>query len=135
MASAWLSTWCCMVRTWKSKRRVHLMDTFISQELHWNGTSLFFIIPFTCNVALYILYIKKIPLWLFVLLNFDFRYWKVDLWRNLFTKLLNIDNGNYDPTLLSSIRHSFEEYMISNPHLIKKLKDLLVKQRTSLCQA
>ncbi|PKI51322.1 hypothetical protein CRG98_028269 [Punica granatum] len=63
------------------------------------------------------------------------RYWKVDLWEKLFSKLLNTSHANYDPNLLKDIRHSLKDYMRSNPQLIRKLKELLAKQRASLCSA
>ncbi|KAB1209899.1 Mitotic checkpoint serine/threonine-protein kinase BUB1 [Morella rubra] len=62
------------------------------------------------------------------------RYWNVELWKNFFTKLLNISPG-CDDKLLQNLRESFQDYMCSNPQLIKKLKELLVKQRASLCSA
>ena len=68
-------------------------------------------------------------------LLFRCRYWNVELWKNLFTKLLNIKLGDYNKELLQSIRESFQDYMCSNPQLIRKLKELLAKQRASLCTA
>ncbi|GMN53836.1 hypothetical protein TIFTF001_022974 [Ficus carica] len=63
------------------------------------------------------------------------RYWNVDLWKNFFTKLLNTSPGYDGKELLQELRESFQRYMCSNPQLIKKLKELLVKQRSSLCSA
>ncbi|KAK8558924.1 hypothetical protein V6N13_098538 [Hibiscus sabdariffa] len=63
------------------------------------------------------------------------RYWNVDLWKALFTKLLNVSPGNNDVELLRSLRKSFLDYMHDNPSLIKKLRELLVKQRATLCSA
>ncbi|KAK6151747.1 hypothetical protein DH2020_014382 [Rehmannia glutinosa] len=63
------------------------------------------------------------------------RYWNIDLWKNLFAKLLNFDPADDHKKLLRPLRESFQEYMCSDPKLIKKLKQLLVKQRTSLCSA
>ncbi|MBA0573245.1 hypothetical protein Golob_000528 [Gossypium lobatum] len=63
------------------------------------------------------------------------RYWNVELWKALFTKLLNVKPGNNDIELLRSLRKSFLDYMHDNPLLIKKLKGLLVKQRGTLCSA
>ncbi|KAG5545256.1 hypothetical protein RHGRI_017650 [Rhododendron griersonianum] len=60
------------------------------------------------------------------------RYWQVDLWKNLFTKLLNANPSENHKELLKNLRESFQDYICSNPSLIKKLKQLLVKQRTSL---
>ena len=62
-------------------------------------------------------------------------YWNVELWKTFFTKMLNQYPGNDDRSLLQELRKSFEDYMGSNPQLIRKLKELLVKQRTSLCSA
>ncbi|KAE8687790.1 Mitotic checkpoint serine/threonine-protein kinase BUB1 [Hibiscus syriacus] len=63
------------------------------------------------------------------------RYWNIDLWKALFTKLLNISPGNNDVELLRSLRKSFLDYMHDNPSLIKKLRELLAKQRATLCSA
>ncbi|KAK9000883.1 hypothetical protein V6N11_081365 [Hibiscus sabdariffa] len=63
------------------------------------------------------------------------RYWNVDLWKALFTKLLNVSPGKNDVELLRSLRKSFLDYMHDNPPLIKKLRELLVKQRATLCSA
>ncbi|XP_020525971.1 mitotic checkpoint serine/threonine-protein kinase BUB1 isoform X2 [Amborella trichopoda] len=60
------------------------------------------------------------------------RYWNIDLWQNMFTTLLNCQ-GNYSPMILQGLRKSFEDYMCKQPHLIKKLMQLLVRQRTCLC--
>ncbi|GAV80586.1 Pkinase domain-containing protein/Mad3_BUB1_I domain-containing protein [Cephalotus follicularis] len=62
------------------------------------------------------------------------RYYNIELWRNLFTKLLNTNPAN-DENLLQVLRESFQDYMRSNPQFVKKLKDLLAKQRASLCSA
>ncbi|KAI3904008.1 hypothetical protein MKW92_018246 [Papaver armeniacum] len=61
------------------------------------------------------------------------RYWNVELWKNLFTKLLNIHPGEDHLKLLRNLRESFEDHMTANPSLIKRLKPLLLKQRKSLC--
>ncbi|KAJ7981492.1 Mitotic checkpoint Serine/Threonine-kinase BUB1-like protein [Quillaja saponaria] len=63
------------------------------------------------------------------------RYWNVALWKTFFTKLLNHYPGNNDKELLHSLRASFQDYLSSDPHLVRKLKDLLVKQKASLCSA
>ncbi|XP_042009648.1 mitotic checkpoint serine/threonine-protein kinase BUB1-like isoform X2 [Salvia splendens] len=60
------------------------------------------------------------------------RYWNVDLWKNLFAKLLNSDPDEDHKKLLQSLRELLQDYMCSDPKLIKKLKELLVKQRTSM---
>ncbi|XP_050248338.1 mitotic checkpoint serine/threonine-protein kinase BUB1 isoform X2 [Quercus robur] len=62
------------------------------------------------------------------------RYW-IDLWKDFFTKLLNMSPGIDHIKLLQNLRESFQDYMCSQPQLIKKLKELLVKQRASLCSA
>lgn len=63
---------------------------------------------------------------------FCFRYWNADLWKNLFTKLLN-NHGDNNKELLQNLRESFQDYMCSNPQMVRKLKELLAKQRASLC--
>ncbi|KAL5793747.1 hypothetical protein ACOSP7_002341 [Xanthoceras sorbifolium] len=63
------------------------------------------------------------------------RYWNVELWKNLFSKLLNIGPGDSDKEVLRNLRESFQDYMCSNPQRLKKLKELLAKQRASLCSA
>ncbi|KAI9178055.1 hypothetical protein LWI28_022183 [Acer negundo] len=59
------------------------------------------------------------------------RYWNVDLWKNLFSKLLNVGPAS-DKEVLRNLRESFQDYMCSNPQLLKKLIELLAKQRASL---
>ncbi|KAJ4845605.1 protein kinase [Turnera subulata] len=59
------------------------------------------------------------------------RYWN-ELWKNLFTELLNSNPGN-DTQKLKNLRESFQDYLCSEPKRLKKLKDLLEKQRLSLC--
>lgn len=66
--------------------------------------------------------------------SIGFRYW-IDLWKDFFTKLLNMSPGSDHIKLLQNLRESFQDYMCSQPQLIKKLKELLVKQRASLCSA
>ncbi|GAB4825647.1 hypothetical protein Ancab_008521 [Ancistrocladus abbreviatus] len=63
------------------------------------------------------------------------RYWNVDLWRKLFERLLNFNPSDDHQDILLDLRVSFQNYMCSNPAQIKKLKQLLVKQRASLCSA
>ncbi|KAK9922585.1 hypothetical protein M0R45_031045 [Rubus argutus] len=63
------------------------------------------------------------------------RYWKVELWKNLFVKLLNSNPGYNEKKLLQDLRESFQEYMCTDPHLIKTISDLLAKQRLSMCVA
>ncbi|KAI4333945.1 hypothetical protein L6164_018693 [Bauhinia variegata] len=63
------------------------------------------------------------------------RYWNTELWNAFFTKMLNQYPGADDRSLLQDLRKSFQDYMASNTQLVKKLKELLVKQRASLCSA
>ncbi|KAL1219378.1 Mitotic checkpoint serine/threonine-protein kinase BUB1 [Cardamine amara subsp. amara] len=63
------------------------------------------------------------------------RYWNVDLWKELFTKLLNRETCEDDAETLRKLRKSMEEYICSDPKLMKKLNELLVKQRVSLCSS
>ncbi|KAL8188767.1 hypothetical protein R6Q57_029787 [Mikania cordata] len=63
------------------------------------------------------------------------RYHKVDLWKKLFTDLLNNFNDEEHLKILGSLRKSFQDYMCSNPHLIKQLKHSLTKQRISMCSS
>ncbi|CAL9012500.1 unnamed protein product [Prunus brigantina] len=60
------------------------------------------------------------------------RYWNAKLWKNLFTKLLNSGPCANDKKLLQDLKESFQDYMCSDPLLIKKLSGLLVKQRATL---
>ncbi|XP_031255387.1 mitotic checkpoint serine/threonine-protein kinase BUB1-like isoform X1 [Pistacia vera] len=62
------------------------------------------------------------------------RYWNVELWKNLFSKLLNMSTGS-DKKVLQELRKSFQDYMCSNTQHIKKLKELLARQKASLCSA
>ncbi|KMT02407.1 hypothetical protein BVRB_9g205190 [Beta vulgaris subsp. vulgaris] len=63
------------------------------------------------------------------------RYQNIMLWENLFKRLLNIQPCDDHLMTLRELRESFQEYMVSNPSNIKKLKDSLRKQRSSLCSA
>ncbi|XP_073156645.1 mitotic checkpoint serine/threonine-protein kinase BUB1 [Henckelia pumila] len=63
------------------------------------------------------------------------RYWNIQLWKDMFSKLLNVDPDEDHKLLLICLRESFQDYMCSDPKLIKKLKQLLVKQRASMCSA
>ncbi|KAL1213943.1 Mitotic checkpoint serine/threonine-protein kinase BUB1 [Cardamine amara subsp. amara] len=63
------------------------------------------------------------------------RYWNVDLWKELFTKLLNRERCEDDTETLRKLRKSMEEYICSDPKLMKKLNELLVKQHVSLCSS
>ncbi|PNX82913.1 checkpoint serine/threonine-protein kinase bub1-like protein, partial [Trifolium pratense] len=63
------------------------------------------------------------------------RYWNADLWKTFFTKMLNNYPCHDDRKLLQELKKSFQDYMVSDPQCIKKLKELLAKQRASLCSA
>ncbi|CAN6457418.1 unnamed protein product [Victoria cruziana] len=62
------------------------------------------------------------------------RYWNVDLWKSLFSELLNIGSSE-DTTVLRNLREKFENYFRENPHFIKKLIQLLGRQRTVMCSS
>jgi checkpoint serine/threonine-protein kinase len=62
-------------------------------------------------------------------------YWNVELWKTFFTKMLNDYPGHDDRKLLQELKKSFQDYISSDPQRIKKLKELLAKQRVSLCSA
>ncbi|KAL4320631.1 hypothetical protein AHAS_Ahas14G0029800 [Arachis hypogaea] len=62
-------------------------------------------------------------------------YWNVALWKNFFTKMLNQYPGNDDRRLLQELKKSFQDYISSDPKMIKTLRELLAKQRTSMCCA
>lgn len=64
-----------------------------------------------------------------------FRYWNSDLWKPLFSQLLNMRSNGSDVQLLRSLRESFESYLHDNPNLIKTLKHSLAKQKACLCSA
>lgn len=63
------------------------------------------------------------------------RYWKIKLWENLFKRLLNIRPCDDQLKMLRDLKESFHEYALSDPSFVKKLKDSLRKQRSSLCSA
>ncbi|XP_042393422.1 mitotic checkpoint serine/threonine-protein kinase BUB1-like isoform X1 [Zingiber officinale] len=63
------------------------------------------------------------------------RYWNSELWKTLFSELLNVGSHDSDVELLRSLRESFEKYMFGEPKLISKLKYLLAKQKASLCSS
>eukprot|EP01018_Ginkgo_biloba_P009934 Gb_06846 [translate_table: standard] len=60
------------------------------------------------------------------------RYWHGELWKDLFTTLLNIKGCTENPDL-SILRKGFEAHLSSSSQLRKKLKQLLMKQRTIMC--
>ncbi|KAF3330099.1 mitotic checkpoint serine/threonine-protein kinase BUB1 [Carex littledalei] len=64
------------------------------------------------------------------------RYWRVELWKNLFQTLLNFHSNKVsDVPVLKSLRGAFEEYLCGNRQLVTRLIQLLAKQRASLCSA
>uniref|UniRef100_A0A0A9DTH5 Uncharacterized protein n=1 Tax=Arundo donax TaxID=35708 RepID=A0A0A9DTH5_ARUDO len=63
------------------------------------------------------------------------RYWNAELWKNLFSKLLNAPSCGSDVTALRSLRASFREYLCGNRQLIGKLNQQLAKQKASLCSS
>ncbi|KAJ8427575.1 hypothetical protein Cgig2_021720 [Carnegiea gigantea] len=63
------------------------------------------------------------------------RYWNTELWKNLFRRLLNGQPFDDHMKTLQELRESFQQYMLSSPAPISKLKQLLLKQRSSLCSA
>ncbi|GMY10146.1 mitotic checkpoint serine/threonine-protein kinase BUB1 [Fagus crenata] len=81
------------------------------------------------------IYLPKSSFKRYCLISAGPRYWNVELWKNLFAKLLNLSPGSDHKKLLQNLRESFQDYMCSNPQLLRKLKELLVKQRASLCSA
>lgn len=60
------------------------------------------------------------------------RYWNSGLWKNFFTTLLNVKSCKENPDL-GILRKGFEDHLSSSPQLKKKLKQLLMKQRTVMC--
>ncbi|XP_020692988.1 mitotic checkpoint serine/threonine-protein kinase BUB1 [Dendrobium catenatum] len=60
------------------------------------------------------------------------RYWKVELWSNLFSSLLNNRSNESDVMLLQSLRKSFEDHICNNQQMINQLKHLLARQKSSL---
>ncbi|KAI0497908.1 hypothetical protein KFK09_021146 [Dendrobium nobile] len=60
------------------------------------------------------------------------RYWKVELWSNLFSTLLNNRSNESDVMLLQSLRKSFEDHICNNQQMINQLKHLLARQKSSL---
>ncbi|KQK16072.1 mitotic checkpoint serine/threonine-protein kinase BUB1 [Brachypodium distachyon] len=63
------------------------------------------------------------------------RYWNVDLWKNLFSTLLNLPSTESDVDVLRDLRRSFQDYMCSSWQLVAKLNQQLAKQKTSLCSS
>ncbi|CAM0905999.1 unnamed protein product [Alopecurus aequalis] len=63
------------------------------------------------------------------------RYWNVQLWKDLFTTLLNPSSNGSDVADLRSLRRAFQDHMCSNWQLVAKLNQLLAKQKASLCSS
>ncbi|KAL4585270.1 hypothetical protein LXL04_009886 [Taraxacum kok-saghyz] len=63
------------------------------------------------------------------------RYQKVELWKKLFEELLNHDGEEEHLKILGNLKTSFQDYMCSNPQLIKQLKQSLTKQRNLMCSS
>ncbi|KAJ1291037.1 hypothetical protein BS78_02G288800 [Paspalum vaginatum] len=63
------------------------------------------------------------------------RYWNVELWRKLFSTLLNAPSNGSDVAALRSLRACFRERMRSNRQLVGKLNQQLAKQKASLCSS
>lgn len=59
----------------------------------------------------------------------------MDLWKELFTKLLNSKMCEDDTETLRNLRKAMEAYICSDPKLMDKLNELLAKQRVSLCSS
>ncbi|WVZ66035.1 hypothetical protein U9M48_015312 [Paspalum notatum var. saurae] len=63
------------------------------------------------------------------------RYWNVELWRKLFSTLLNAPSNGSDVAVLRSLRSCFREHMCSDRQLVGKLSQQLAKQKASLCSS
>ncbi|GMH12102.1 hypothetical protein Nepgr_013943 [Nepenthes gracilis] len=63
------------------------------------------------------------------------RYWNVDLWKSLFGRLLNLNPSEDHKKILRDLRVAFQDFICSNPPMMKKLKQLLLKQKASLCSS
>jgi checkpoint serine/threonine-protein kinase len=59
----------------------------------------------------------------------------VELWRKLFSTLLNAPSNGSDVATLRGLRASFREHMCSNRQLVGKLNQQLAKQKASLCSS
>ncbi|KAL9244497.1 hypothetical protein vseg_018268 [Gypsophila vaccaria] len=55
------------------------------------------------------------------------------LWENLFTRLLNVQPSDDHLKTLRELRESFQELILADPSILKKLRDSLRKQRTAVC--
>ncbi|PUZ72190.1 hypothetical protein GQ55_2G373600 [Panicum hallii var. hallii] len=63
------------------------------------------------------------------------RYWNVELWRKLFSTLLNAPSNGSDVAALRGLRASFREHMCGSRQLVGKLSQMLAKQKASLCSS
>ncbi|GJN13114.1 hypothetical protein PR202_ga31449 [Eleusine coracana subsp. coracana] len=63
------------------------------------------------------------------------RYWNVDLWKSLFSTLLNAPSCGSDVSALRSLRVSFRQQLCGNRQLIGKLNQQLTKQKAGLCSS
>jgi len=59
----------------------------------------------------------------------------VELWRKLFSTLLNAPSNDSDVAALRGLRASFREHMCGSRQLVGKLSQMLAKQKASLCSA
>ncbi|KAK9676829.1 hypothetical protein RND81_11G104300 [Saponaria officinalis] len=55
------------------------------------------------------------------------------LWENLFIRLLNVRPSDDHLKTLRELRESFEEIILADPSIVKKLRGSLRKQRTAVC--
>ncbi|RAL45311.1 hypothetical protein DM860_014721 [Cuscuta australis] len=60
------------------------------------------------------------------------RYWNTKLWESLFTKCLNSEPNKDQVAVLKDLRHAFQDYICTDPQLLRKLRQSLQKQKTSL---
>jgi hypothetical protein len=56
-----------------------------------------------------------------------YRYWNVELWKNLFCTLFNATSNSSEAAVLRSLRMSFQEYLYTNGQLVGKLNQQLAK--------
>ncbi|KAG9149831.1 hypothetical protein Leryth_025400 [Lithospermum erythrorhizon] len=60
------------------------------------------------------------------------RYWKGELWKELFSKLLNMKPSEDYKKTLQALRKKFQDYLCTDPTLVGKLKQLLLNQKASI---
>ncbi|CAL5072543.1 unnamed protein product [Urochloa decumbens] len=63
------------------------------------------------------------------------RYWNVELWKKLFSTLLNAPSNGSDVATLRGLRAAFREHMCGNRQHVGKLNQMLAKQKASLCSS